>query len=412
MLLSPFSSILAALALAVLAPACTRGGANPAAGAQTDLAPQARLDELAGRMLSYVEGLPVDSLRIPRSLTADGALDARPAADWTSGFFPGVLWQLYADAEPESPELREAAATWTAFVGRQALDSSTHDLGFQIYCSFGEGYEATGEEAYAKTLLTAAATLATRYDERVGAIRSWDWNADEWAFPVIVDNMMNLELLFEATRIGGDSAFHRIADRHAAATLANHFRPDHSSYHVVDYDPATGAVRARVTHQGYGDESAWARGQAWGLYGYAMAYRYTRRPEYLAQARRIAAYFYGHERMPADGVPYWDFDAPAPETGEIPRDASAAAVAASGLLELATYVDDAEEAARYRGWAERSLATLGSDEYRADAPPFLLDHSTGHHPEGSEVDVPIVYADYYYVEALRRAGGMDLQEPR
>ena len=379
-------------------------GTEPAAAA---LDPAARLDSLAARMEGYLAEVPVGAARLPRSLDAAGQLDARPAADWTSGFFPGVLWQLHAATG--SVPLGEAAAAWTELVGPQARDSSTHDVGFQVYCSYGEGYEATGEEAYAKTLLTAAATLATRFDARVGAIRSWDWNAEAWAYPVIVDNLMNLELLFEATRIGGDSTYHRLADRHAATTLAHHFRRDHSSYHVVDYDPATGEVRARVTHQGAADSSAWARGQAWGLYGYAMSYRYTRRPEYLAQARRIAEFFFAHPRMPADGVPYWDFDATSPGgAGAIPRDASAAAVAVGGLLELRDYVDDEAERARYTAWAERSLATLGSAAYRADAAPFLLDHSTGHHPDGSEIDVPIVYADYYYVEALRRLAGDDL----
>ena len=392
---------------------CADGAARSHApgSAVADLDPAAQLDSLATRMSGYLADLPLDAERIPRSLDPGGELVALPAAAWTSGFFPGVLWQLYA-ATGRAP-LDEAAAAWTEFVGPQARDSSTHDLGFQLYCSYGEAYEATGEEAYARTLLTAAATLATRYDERVGAIRSWDWNAEEWAYPVIVDNLMNLELLFEATRLGGDSAYHRLADRHAATTLAHHFRDDASSVHVVDYDPATGEVRGRVTHQGDADSSAWARGQAWGLYGYAMAYRYTRRPEYLAQARRIAEFFFTHPRMPADGVPYWDFDAPLPVGGgAIPRDASAAAVAVAGLLELCGYVDDDAERARYTAWAEHSLATLASDAYRSDVAPFLLDHSTGNLPAGKEIDVPIVYADYYYVEALRRLAGDDLAGQR
>lgn len=386
--------------------ACAAGGATPAVAPSSapSIEPAAELASLAERMRARLSDLPLDSAAIPRSLDAAGELDGRPARDWTSGFFPGVLWQLHAATGDES--LGEAAATWTAFVREQARDTTHHDLGFQVYCSFGEGYEATGREDYRDVVVEAARSLATRYDERVGAIRSWDWNAEEWAFPVIVDNLMNLELLFEATRLTGDSAFHHIADQHAATTLANHFRPDHSSYHVVDYDPASGAARAKVTHQGAADESAWARGQAWALYGYAMAHRYTRRADYLQQARDVADYFFTHPRMPPDGVPYWDFDAPG--IPDAPRDASAAAVAVSGLLELRDRLPaDDPDRPRYTRWAQRTLGTLASDAYETDAPPFLLAHSTGHHPAGTEIDVPIVYADYYYVEALRRLAGDD-----
>ncbi len=351
-------------------------------------------------MQTYLADLPVDSLRIPRSVAGDGGVAGVASPDWTSGFFAGTLWQLAAADEgtATSRALERAARTWTAFSTKEQYNAGDHDLGFRVYCSFGEGYDLFGVDAYRPVIVQAARSLATRFDERVGAIRSWDWNRDQWQYPVIVDNMMNLELLFEAARLSGDTSLYRVADRHARTTLANHFRADHSSYHVVDYDTLTGAVRLKQTHQGMADESAWARGQAWGLYGFTAAYRYTRDPAYLAQAERIAEFFFTHPNLPADGIPYFDFDAPAGKT--TPRDASAAVIAASALLELLEYVPAKRE--RYLGWADRVLATLETEAYQARTPPFLLGHSTGNQPAGSEIDVPINYADYYYVEALGR----------
>jgi hypothetical protein len=234
----------------------------------------------------------------------------------------------------------------------------------------------------------------------VGLIRSWDFGA--WKFPVIIDNMMNLELLTWATRETGEPKFKEIAVSHADKTMANHFRVDASSVHVVDYDPATGTVRGRQTHQGYSDSSAWARGQAWGLYGYTMMFRETGNTNYLDQARRIASLIISHPRLPEDRIPYWDFDAP--DIPNAPRDASAAAVMASALIELSDQVDT-EFGKQCIALARQQLLSLSSPEYLAKPGAnggFLLKHSTGHKPENSEVDVPLNYADYYFLEALLR----------
>jgi unsaturated chondroitin disaccharide hydrolase len=268
-----------------------------------------------------------------------------------------------------------------------------------VYCSFGTGYRLTQDTAYRAVLLQAARTLSTRFNPTIGALRSWDHHRDHWAFPVIIDNMMNLELLFAATRLSGDSSFYRIAVRHANTTLRNHFRPDFSSYHVVDYDTVTGRVIRRMTHQGYADESAWARGQGWALYGYTMCYRETRNKAYLAQAEKVAAFILNHPNLPADKVPYWDFNAPGIPTE--PRDASAGAIIASALYELSTY---SPQGTLYRRQADEILRSL-SRGYLArpgGSRGFLLLHSTGAKPANSEVDVPLNYADYYFMEALIR----------
>ena len=223
---------------------------------------------------------------------------------------------------------------------------------------------------------------------------------------MIIDNMMNLEMLFQATQETGDSIFWKIAVEHANTTMKNHFRPDHSSFHVVDYDPESGEVRARQTAQGYADDSFWSRGQAWGLYGYTMCYRFTKNPAYLQQARHIAAFFFGLPNLPEDLIPYWDMKAPG--IPNVPRDASAAAIMASALYELCGYVP-AEEGKRYQDIADKIVDSLGRD-YRAEtgtAYGFLLLHSTGHHPAGSEIDVPLNYADYYYLEALARKAALE-----
>ena len=246
--------------------------------------------------------------------------------------------------------------------------------------------------------MQASKTLIQRYNDNVGAIRSWDFNADKWEFPVIIDNMINLEMLFEATHLTGDSIYHNIAYQHAKTTFENHFRPNHSSVHVVVYDTLSGNVLQKVTHQGYKDESAWARGQAWGLYGFTMAYGRTKDSMFLEKAKSIAQFFFTHPNLPKDKIPYWDFDAP--RIPNEPRDVSAAAIAASGLLELMKY-DTANEQ-KYLGWVDEILTSLSQLHYQTDIPPVFLNHSSGNVPEKSEVDVPIIYADYYYVEALLR----------
>ena len=362
---------------------------------------QQRLAELAVRMEGYLPELPVDSTRIPRAVNEDGSLAGVKSRDWTSGFFPGTLWML-ADASG-SEALRESADVWTKFIIKEQFDDHTHDLGFKVYNSLGKAYTLGEQSAYKADIIQASTTLIDRFNEKVGTIRSWDWGTKHgWIHPTIVDNMMNLEMLFEAAKLSGDSTFYYIAVAHADRTLAEHFRSDYSSYHVVDYDTATGAVRSRVTHQGLADESAWARGQAWGLYGYTMAYQQTGKPAYLAQARKLADYFFQHPNTPADRIPYFDFDA---EPGEqTPRDASAATVAASAALQLATL--DPERRKRYLAWADAILSTLERPEYQTTFPPFLLDKSTGNYPKDSEINVPINYADYYYVEALMRRAAL------
>jgi hypothetical protein len=277
-------------------------------------------------------------------------------------------------------------------------------MGFKIYCSFGTGYRLTNNPQYREVIIQSAKTLSTRYNDTAGVIKSWD-NRREWKYPVIIDNMMNLELLFNATKFTGDSSFYRIAVNHAQNTMKNHFRPDNSSFHVLDYDTLTGKVVQRSTHQGYSDASAWARGQAWGLYGFTMSYRETRDPRFLAHAERIAAFILNHPRLPKDGIPYWDYDAP--NLSAEPRDVSAAAITASALFELSTFTKR-KAAKGYRRWANKILNNLTA-HYRSPVGEnrgFLLLHSTGHKPAKSEVDVPITYADYYYLEALLRSRRM------
>ena len=246
--------------------------------------------------------------------------------------------------------------------------------------------------------------MASRFNPVVGCIRSWDHNGDKWQYPVIIDNMMNLEFLFWATKVSGDSTFYKIAVTHADNTMKNHFRKDYSSYHVIDYDTITGNVRNKHTHQGYAHESAWARGQAWGLYGYTMCYRETGDRRYLNQAEQIASFIFNHPNLPSDLIPYWDYNDP--EIPTSPRDVSAAAITASALYELSTYSD---KGGQYRKWADTILKNL-TESYRVPLNQmhgFLLRSSTGHKPAGTEIDVPIIYADYYFLEALLRKKNLE-----
>lgn len=332
----------------------------------------------------------------PRTLIND-SLKLVASRDWTSGFFPGELWFLYEYTGKNEWKVR--AQDFTASIEREKTNATTHDMGFKIYCSFGNGYRLSKDPHYKEVIIESAKTLSTRFNPRVGCIRSWDHHKEQWNYPVIIDNMMNLELLFAATKLTGDSSFYKLAVTHANTTMKNHYRPDHSSYHVVDYDTATGAVRVKQTAQGYADESAWARGQAWGLYGYTMCYRETKNKVFLQQAENIAAYLLNQPNLPKDLVPYWDFNAP--KIPNEPRDASAAAIMASALYELSTYSKNGKE---YRKTADKIIRNL-TDLYRSavgENKGFLLLHSTGSKPANSEVDVPLIYADYYYLEALLR----------
>jgi len=332
----------------------------------------------------------------PRTLE-NGKLKLVPAKDWTSGFFAGELWMLYDFTHKQ--EWKTKAEEFTALEEKEKMNGGTHDMGFKIYCSYGTGYKITKDPAYKDVIIQAAKTLSTRFNPKVGCIRSWDHHKEQWGYPVIIDNMMNLELLFAATQLSGDSSFYKIAVSHANTTMKNHFRPDYSSYHVVDYDTATGKVVKRQTHQGYADESAWARGQSWGLYGFTMCYRFTKDKRYLQHAQNIASFILHHPNLPKDKVPYWDFNAP--NIPNEPRDASAGAVIASALYELAQYSANKKE---YLAAANTIVDNL-TNSYRSpigENKGFILLHSTGTKPTNSEVDVPINYGDYYYLEAIMR----------
>ncbi len=319
------------------------------------------------------------------------------AYDWTSGFFPGSLWLAYDLTGDES--LRAAAEKFTDRLEGIQYYKGTHDLGFMVFCSFGRQQAALGDKHSAEVIVEAANSLISRCNPNIGLIRSWDFG--EWNYPVIIDNMMNLEMLFWASKHTGDPKYRDVACRHADITLANHFRDDASSYHVVSYND-DGSVESRGTFQGYADESAWARGQAWGLYGYTMCFRETGDSKYLAHAERIASLVMNHPRTPADRIPYWDYDAPGQPN--VPRDASAAAVMASALFELSTLVP-ADEGRKYFDYAETLLMSLCSDDYLAAEGTnggFVLMHSVGHWPANSEIDTPLNYADYYFLEAIGR----------
>lgn len=337
--------------------------------------------------------------RLPKSLDDDGNLETSDPGWWCSGFFPGVLWYLYEDSGDEC--LATYAAEFTRRLEKVQYITDNHDVGFMLFCSYGNGWRLRGTPEYRQVLLNGAASLATRYDPHIGLIRSWDFNRDRWNYPVIIDNMMNLELLLWASRTSGDGRFRRIAENHADKTLKNHFRDDASCYHVVSYD-SRGRVEKRETWQGLHDESAWSRGQGWALYGFTCMYRETGHRRYLRQAVRVADYLLGHPAMPSDGIPPWDLDVADPQTAL--RDASAAAVIASALIELSGCVD-AKRSARYLTFAEKQLRSLSSERYLAapgENAGFILKHSVGFFAQHSEVDKPLTYADYYYVEALLR----------
>lgn len=346
------------------------------------------------KLLAY----PIDSTAFPRSYNMETKqIFKRPSKDWTSGFFAGNLWML-SDVSGRS-RFRESAQKWTSFIEKEKYNSGTHDMGFKVYNSFGLGYNRTLDENYKNVLVKSAQTLSTRFNPNVQSIRSWDFRKEEWEFPVIIDNMMNLELLFEATKLSGDSTFHKIAVAHANTTLKNHFREDNSTVHVVVYDTINGAVKDRVTHQGYSDDSSWARGQGWAIYGYTMAYRYTKDSKYLEQAVKTAAFYLNHENLPEDGIPYWDFNAP--NIPEEPRDVSAGAIVASAMVELYGYTNDQI----YLDYSNKVLDILKTEQYILPAgidAPFILQHSSGDWSKRSEMDEPIVYGDYYFLELMIR----------
>ena len=339
---------------------------------------------------------------MPRTIV-DGKLHMVDIYDWTSGFHPGSMWNLFALTKND--EWKNRATSYTELLDTLQYWEGTHDLGFMMGNSYGNALKYGNNEDYEKVIVQAAKSLSTRFKPKAGIIQSWESNS-RWQCPVIIDNMMNLEMLFEATKISGDSTFYNIAVTHADTTMAKHFRDDFSSYHVLDYNTETGEVLKRNTAQGYNDDSAWARGQAWGLYGFIVVYRETRDQKYLEQAKNIAGFIMNHPNLPKDKIPYWDYNAPVTE--ETPRDASAAAITSSALYELSTFVDD-ELKEVCIGEANLILESLCHKPYLAEIGSnegFLLKHATGHLPDDSEIDVPINYADYYFLEALIRQRDM------
>lgn len=341
-------------------------------------------------------------VRIPKTIDKLGRMVYIPIDDWCSGFFPGSLCYLYQLTNDKSWFVQSKRFT-------EALDSIQyltwhHDVGFMIGSSYLNIYRLNPNKAYKKAIIQTAKSLCTRFRKKAGVIQSWNvdrgWQSKRgWTCPVIIDNMMNLELLFEATRLSGDSTYWKVAVSHANKTLENQFRKDGSCYHVVDYDPNNGAVLHRQTAQGYADNSAWARGQAWAVYGYTVCYRYTHDRKYLDQAVKTLNFVMQNPNLPEDLIPYWDFDAP--NIPNEPRDASSAACIASALYEMNNYLPDNG----YTSLADRIICSLSSPEYRAPLGKngcFLLMHSVGSIPHNNEIDVPLNYADYYFLEALTR----------
>lgn len=361
-------------------------------------------------LLDYCEGQIEKSLscledttRMPRNILSgknEHAWNCTSIYDWTSGFWPGILWYAYEysqDAEIKKQAERYSSALYPVLDRKP----DNHDLGFMMYCSLGNAYRLTGEQKYKEMLLRAADSLAVLFDGRVGTIHSWPGMRRQkgWPHNTIIDNMLNLELLFWAAKNGGDKKLYDMAFSHAEVTANNQFRDDYSTCHVVVYDTIDGKRISQLTHQGYADGSLWARGQAWAIYGFTMCYRETGNEAFLEVAQKAADTYL--RRLPMDYVPYWDFDAPG--IPDEPKDASAAAVVASGLLELSSYVGDREKADRYFDAAVKMVESLSSPAYLSgEANNAFLLHSTGHKPQGSEIDASIIYADYYYIEALIR----------
>ena len=358
--------------------------------------------------------IPKDGTSLPRNIAPDSQewrfINYK---DWTSGFWPGTLWYLYENTNDQ--KWKEQADTYSRYLTPLSVTPALdHDLGFQVFNSFGNGYRLTGNPEYKEIILKTADTLATLFNPNVGTILSWPREVPNMEWPqhnTIMDNMINLELLFWASKNGGDKSLYDIAVSHADVTMKNHFRPDYTSYHVVVYDRETGEKIKGVTHQGYADDSMWARGQGWAIYGYTMVYREVRDEKYLDLAQKTAKAYL--DRLPNDLIPYWDFNAP--NIPNEPRDASAAALVSSALLELSTFTKDSVLAKNYLDKAEKMLVELSNNYQSRDKNSAFLLHSTGHKPNGSEIDYSINYADYYYLEALLRLkrlkAGIPLTKP-
>lgn len=344
----------------------------------------------------------IDYTMMPRNIMADEHhWNCRKATkeEWCAGFWPGVLWYDYEYTQ-DKHILEEAKKFTNSLEFLSQIPAYDHDLGFLVFCSYGNGYRLTKNPAYKKVILDTADSLSALFNPVVGTMLSWPREVEprNWPHNTIMDNMINLEMLFWAAKNGGNPYLYDIAVSHADKTMKCHFRPDYTSYHVAVYDTISGNLIKGVTHQGYADSTMWARGQAWAIYGYTVVYRETKDPKYLDFAQKVTDVYL--ERLPEDKVPYWDFDDPS--IPNAPRDASAAAVVASSLLELSTYLPNGT-GKRYRDAAVEMLTSLSSDNYQSGKsnPSFLL-HSVGHWPAHSEINASIIYADYYYIEALLR----------
>lgn len=364
--------------------------------------PKDKISKLLKNSITQAKLMGLELQKYPNQLprTAEKGKLVMSSSDWwCSGFYPGTLWYLYEYSK--DPELKSLAEEMCKRIEKEKANTTTHDLGFMMFCSYGNGYRITRTPGYKEVIIQSSNSLCNRFHDKVGLIKSWD-GRKQWKYPVIIDNMMNLEMLFWASKATKDPKYRNIATSHADKTLENHFRSDNSCYHVVSYDPATGNVEKKNTCQGYSDESAWARGQSWALYGFTMCYRETKDKRYISQACKIAHYILSHPNLPSDGIPYWDFNAP-----NIPnekRDASSAAINASALIELSQYVPK-KEGSYFLSKAKQILLTLATPDYLAktgENSNFILQHSVGSIPHNSEIDVPLTYADYYFVEALIR----------
>lgn len=364
---------------------------------------QKNIDYCAVQANKTIGTLPPDGqLNIPRSINKESKtwrlVDYQ---DWCSGFWSGSLWYLYEGTK--KPFFKTQAERFD----KQLLPLSTqkiaydHDLGFQIFCSYGNGYRLTKNPSYKKVILNTANVLATLYNPKVGTILSWPREVQKFgAHNTIIDNMINLELLFWASKNGGNKNLYKMAETHALTTMKNHFRDDYTSYHVVLYDTLTGKKIKGMTHQGYADNTMWARGQSWAIYGFTMCYRETKNPVFLDFAQKVTDVYL--KNLPDESlIPFWDFNAP--DIPNTTRDASAAAVTASALFELSTLVKDKKKSALYYAKAKKMLESLSTTNYQSGSvnDAFLL-HSTGNVPIGGEIDASIIYADYYYIEALLR----------
>lgn len=358
-----------------------------------------KLLKLSAEQYLYLKENLASSNRFPRTYNKyTHRLVTSDSKWWCSGFYPGTLFYLYQATGISG--LWDEGERMLGLLSQEQYNTETHDVGFMMFCSFGNAYKINPAERYKEILVNSARSLSSRFNPIVGCIKSHNGKPED--FSVIIDNMMNLEILFWATEATGDSTFFYIAKKHADTTLKNHFRENNSVYHCINYNPFDGSIKNYVAGQGLSVNSAWSRGQAWGLYGYTMSYRYTKDERYLRKAQDIAEFILNNDNLPKDFIPYWDFDAP-----DIPntlRDASSAAIICSGLLELSTFVNN-DMSKRYLAAAEKILSSLSSktyfSKYRQNG-GFILDHSAGNIPGGTEIDVPLTYADYYYVEALCR----------